>query len=116
VTVVVAEFPKNFRLLHRSDFIRLSGRKTAVSSRSFLVIWDGNGLGYSRLGITASKKSGISVVRNRVKRCIREYFRQHRSLLPDVDLNVIVRRQAAENSAAVLFSELQHIFLQIGSK
>ena len=116
MTAVGAVFPKHFRLLHRSDFIRLSGKKTVVSCRSFLVIWEGNGLGYSRLGITASRKTGISVVRNRVKRCIREYFRQHRSLLPDVDLNIIVRRQAAENSTAVLFSELQYVFLQIGSK
>ena len=115
MTVVGAVFPKQYRLLQRRDFIRLSGKKTVISTRSFLVIWENNGLGHPRLGITASRKTGISVVRNRVKRRIREYFRQHCSILPDVDLNVVVRRQAAENSAAVLFSELQRIFLQIGS-
>jgi ribonuclease P protein component len=79
-------------------------------------VWQRNTIGYPRLGITASKKSGTAAVRNRIKRCVREYFRQHRTTLPDVDLNVIVRRQAAENTTALLFSELQRVFHQIGSR
>lgn len=113
---VGACFPKQYRLLQRQDFLRLSGSKKIVSGRSFLIAWEANRLGYPRLGITASRKSGSSVVRNRVKRYIREYFRQHQLLLPNVDLNVVVRRQAADMSAAVLFLELQHAFLKIGSR
>lgn len=109
-------FPKQYRLLQRHEFQRLSGTKNIVTGRLFLVVWEVNSLGYPRLGITASRKSGSSVLRNRVKRRIREYFRLHRNLLPDVDLNVVVRRQAADTSAAAFFSELQRTFLQIGSR
>ena len=46
----------------------------------------------SRLGITASKRVGNAVVRNRVKRVIRAVFRQHRSMLVSpVDLVVIAK-------------------------
>lgn len=111
-----ASFPKQYRLLQRHEFLRLSGSPRIINGRSFLIAWDYNDLDHSRLGITASRKSGSAVVRNRVKRCIREFFRLHRQLLPGVDLNIIVRRQAADNSAAVLFAELQRAFQQIGSR
>lgn len=109
-------FPKQYRLLSRSEYLRLSDSKTVVSGRSFLVVWRVNGYEYPRLGITASRKSGNAVVRNRLKRQIREFFRHNCSLLPGVDLNVIVRRQAAETSVAVLSNELQRAFQQIGSR
>lgn len=109
-------FPKQYRLLSRSDFLRLSDSKTVVSGRSFLVVWQCNECAHPRLGVTASRKAGNAVVRNRLKRFIREFFRHHCSLLPGVDLNVIVRRQAAENSIAVLSAELQRAFQQIGSR
>jgi len=49
-----------------------------------------------RLGITASRKVGGSVMRNRVKRRIREWFRRGRPLTRAVDIVVIVRRAAVE--------------------
>ena len=109
-----ADFPKKYRLLQRHEFTRLSGNKQTVSGRLFLIAWDVNTYGHPRIGITASRKTGSSVVRNRVKRCIREFFRKHRRQLPDVDYNVIVRRQAADTSAAELINELQRTFQKIG--
>lgn len=49
----------------------------------------------SRLGVTVSKRVGNAVVRNRVKRCIREWFRHARAELPyPSDIVVIARRTA----------------------
>jgi ribonuclease P protein component len=48
-----------------------------------------------RLGITASKRVGNAVVRNRMKRAVREWFRRHQDELEEnVDIVVIVRRDA----------------------
>ena len=48
-----------------------------------------NALGYSRLGVTATRKLGGAVQRNRAKRLLREIFRRNRlSLKPPVDLVV----------------------------
>ena len=50
----------------------------------------------SRLGVTVSRKVGNAVVRNRIKRRIREWFRRDRSAIgPGLDLVVIARAGAA---------------------
>jgi len=49
-----------------------------------------------RLGVTVSRKVGGAVVRNRVKRGVREWFRSARAAMrPEIDLVVIARRAAA---------------------
>lgn len=110
-----ATFPKAARLLRRPEFIRLSAGRPGFSGPAFLVIWQINQTGFPRLGITASRKVGGAVVRNRVKRQVREYFRLHRHRLPAVDIHVIVRTRAAGFDTSQLHSELQLAFERIGS-
>jgi ribonuclease P protein component len=60
-----------------------------------------------RLGLVVSRKVGGAVVRNRVKRRVREWFRRHRGALPQgADLVVIARASAATLSAAAVRDEL----------
>ncbi len=54
-------------------FIYKNGRRK--SNRFFVLYYIKNNLGYSRFGISASKKLGNAVKRNRVKRLIREVIR-----------------------------------------
>jgi ribonuclease P protein component len=59
------------------------------------------------LGVTVSKKVGTAVERNRVKRRIREWFRQNRGALPrNAAVVVIARRGAAEIGMAETEREL----------
>jgi ribonuclease P protein component len=54
----------------------------------------------SRLGMAVSKRVGKAVVRNRVKRHIREVFRRHKERLHvPCDVVVVARRQASQASA-----------------
>lgn len=51
---------------------------------------------HSRLGLAVSKRIGNAVVRNRIKRCLREAFRRHKALLaPTCDVVCVARRSAA---------------------
>lgn len=64
----------------------------------------------SRLGITASRKVGNAVVRNRFKRRTREWFRRRRvDFTSDVDLVVIARRSGSRLSLEELDRRLSHL-------
>lgn len=61
-----------------------------------------------RLGITASRKIGGAVQRNRARRLIREAFRAVFRDLPDaLDVVVIVRRPLAERKLDAVLGEWQ---------
>jgi ribonuclease P protein component len=50
----------------------------------------------TRLGITVTRKIGCAVVRNRIKRLVREVFRRNRERLPSgLDLVFVAKQQAA---------------------
>ena len=67
------------------------------------------------MGITASKKIGCAVVRNRVKRYLREVFRHDRMLLPHVDVNIIARRESALMDYSDVRREITKAFRLIGT-
>jgi ribonuclease P protein component len=109
-----ATFPKTSRLRKRSDFLQLASAKHKTSVRGFLVVWSVNELQTVRLGITASKKIGCAVVRNRIKRYLREFFRHNRSGMAAVDVNVIARRESALMTYPDIMRELNKAFRFIG--
>ena len=109
-----ATFPKTARLRKRAEFLQLSSARHKTAVRGFLVVWNENNLQSARLGITASKKTGCAVVRNRVKRYLREFFRRNRLGMVAVDVNVIARRESAAMTYPDVVRELTKAFLLIG--
>jgi ribonuclease P protein component len=107
-------YPPDLRLRKRADFLRLAGTVQKIASRGILVVWQSNGLATARLGVTVSKKVGCAVIRNRIKRYIRETFRTNRSCLPAVDLNVIARSESATMDFQSLQQQLLKAFRHIG--
>lgn len=63
-----------------------------------------------RLGVTATRALGGAVVRNRIKRRLREAFRMHRSALaPQWDIVVNPRRAAIDAS----FAEIEQALMKV---
>ena len=84
---------KKDRLLYRREFLDVQRNGKRFTSQIFLVMWLTAPHAYTRLGVTVSKKIGNAVVRNRVKRLIREAFRRNKGSFPGgVDLVVIANK------------------------
>ena len=89
------ELLKKERLSNPRDFVNLNrwGRRQATAH--FTVMVAQNGLDIPRLGITASRKTGNSVIRNKVKRFLREFFRLHKASFPQgYDILIVTKKGA----------------------
>ena len=86
---------KEERIRKKTDFIDLNLHGKRCYAKHFLVILRRNRGGITRLGITASKKVGNSVKRNKVKRLIREFFRLHKTHFPQGYDVVVVAKKGA---------------------
>jgi ribonuclease P protein component len=100
----LAKFPKSARLLKKSDF-RFRPYKKFFSDRfSFYFKKDGAG----RLGISISKKVLKKATdRNRLKRLLRESYREIRTTIPKVDIHVVAREGDLERWKNVKKKDIQ---------
>jgi ribonuclease P protein component len=104
---VGARFPKEARLRKRPEFTSLSRSGKKLHTANFVVITQATERGESRLGVTVSSKVGNAVVRNRLKRLVRECFRQLRQdMEPSRDILIIARKGAANLSFLELTREI----------
>lgn len=84
--------PRERRVRRRADFKRAYDEGTKVVTRLFVLFARSNGTEVTRIGITATRKTGNAVVRNRARRLVKEAFRGCREQLPaGLDLVVVVR-------------------------
>ncbi len=115
-------FRRSERLLLSRDFQRVARQGTRVASRDFVMLvapaWGGGRDGpIRRLGITASRKVGSAVHRNRLKRGIREWFRHSRGRFEeDVEIVVIARRGAGKLAGRDLRVQLAELLAQVDRK
>lgn len=99
------------RVRSGKDFRRLGREGRRRQSGHFVVLrGPGRAPDRPRLGLTVSRRVGGAVARNRVKRRVREWFRQERGrLAPGTDWVVIARRGAAELETRALWAELEEL-------
>ena len=101
-------FPRGFRISARRDFREAYDTGAKLHGRLVVVFARPRPEGELRLGITATRKSGGAVLRNRARRRVREIFRKWRGLSPRASADVVVNvsARAARAPFAALETEV----------
>ena len=87
-------------LKDNKDFLNLYRKGKYIPSKYSVIYVRPNGRPFNRLGITAGKKIGNAVRRNRAKRLIRLAYRQSEIALPvGIDLVIVARSRLCEISS-----------------
>ena len=120
-------FPKASRLLANSQFRFVLAKRLNARDEFLLLFARENGLDYPRLGISIGKSCGNAVVRNRLKRLLREAFRQNKHLIaPGFDFVVLMSpqwvRQTRETKdvkaalGAIKYVQIRDSFLKLAAQ
>ena len=116
--------PKNRRLASNRQFKAVLDHGRRVGNRLLTLYIAPNACGYPRLGVSVGKASGNAVVRNRLKRLLREAFRQNQDRIgQDFDYVLMISpalsrrlkdpQTRAKTLAALDFQKMQEAFLSL---
>lgn len=112
--------PRERRLRKRADFVRVQavGRRVTTPHFVLLVARSSEAADApARLGLVVTRKIGVAVVRNRIKRVCRACFRAWPAppglVPPGVDLVVIARMGAGELGLAAVREEWSRVTGQL---
>ena len=103
-------FPKAARLRVRREFLALQRRGERRYSRNFIIITSPARTARPRLGVTTSRRYGKAVIRNHMKRRLREFFRVRQARIsPPRDILIIPKSRAQELTFAQIVTELERV-------
>lgn len=101
-------FQPTQRLRRKSEFDYVYRKARRHADGCFVIATRSSGGAHPRLGLSiAARTVGNSVRRNRIKRLIRESFRQHQHELPALDIVVNARSGAREADNAAIVRSLE---------
>ena len=104
-------FAKHHHLLKPAQFKQVYSHKTWSGNREFAVNLCPNKHSYARLGLVVSRKvSKRAVVRNLIKRQIREWFRHNKQDLNGFDLIVTAKTSVATKTNTEIQTSLADLW------
>ena len=96
-----------------SEFSKVYKRGKSFADKNIVVYYMPNQLGITRVGFSISKKVGNSVVRNRVRRLIRESFRVNFEFFGTYDIIFVARVRSNGVEYHEMTKSLKYIFRKI---
>lgn len=91
-------FPASERLRTDREFRDVVRKGARLNTPHYTVYRDSLGGGKRQVGISAGKRAGGAVARNRAKRLLREFYRMHKDFFPMGTRTAIVVRKPPEGA------------------
>jgi ribonuclease P protein component len=90
------------------DFSRVFRQGKRIGGDGLTILTVKNTVGYPRLGLAVAKKHlKLASQRNRLKRIVRESFRQHQSVFSNLDIVVLSRADIVRRDDAQIWATLE---------
>ncbi|AKC32290.1 ribonuclease P protein component [Candidatus Pantoea carbekii] len=106
------KFPRALRLLTSAHFRYVFQYPQRARKNNITILSRCNSLKYPRVGLTVAKKYVKTAhERNRIKRLIRESFRKHQHILPEMDFVVVAKQGIANLDNSTLNKILETLWL-----
>lgn len=110
----MACFSRAMRMSNPRDFARVFRQAKHTKDIGLTVLTVDNSVGCPRLGLAIAKKHlRLASSRNRLKRIIRESFRQHQADFANIDIVVLTRADIAQRHSAQIWSALEQHWLTV---
>lgn len=102
---------KKFRIKKNEEFQQVFQKGESFANRQFVIyMLNKKEQDYFRIGLSVSKKIGNAVMRNQIKRYIRQAFLElNNQVVNERDYVIIARKPAAEMSYSEVKSSLVHV-------
>lgn len=110
----MARFARRARLLKPDEFKAAFEKGRRYNEALLTAVVSPNTLGLPRMGLAIAKKTvPLATARNRIKRHIRESFRQSQQRLPMVDIVILSRPATLKASSQELRDTLNRLWTRI---
>jgi len=96
-----------------SEFSKVYKRGKSYADKNIVIYYMPNQLGMTRVGFSISKKVGNAVVRNRVRRFIKESLRVNFTNIGNCDLVFVARVRSSQVDYHEITRSLKYIFKKI---
>jgi ribonuclease P protein component len=102
---------KEYRLAKREDFNKIYRYGKSVANHQFVLYYlPQPKLEHFRLGVSVSKKIGNAIVRNRLRRMMKEIIRLKKEMMaPHFDYILIARKPCAEMDYQAMEKSIYHV-------
>ncbi len=99
------------KLSKTSEFKKVFSEGRRIEDKNLIIFILKNDYDFNRLGIIVKKETGKAVVRNKIKRQLREASRPlNKKLLPGYDIIVLAKNNIRESSLFEICHDLESLF------
>jgi len=101
------------RLRLRKDFKRVFSNGKCVYNEYFRIVYVKNDLGLRRIAVLVKKKIGRAVYRNRIRRLVKEFFRNNKEKFPKSIDMIFLAREKLKEKKKICYKDVEKMILDL---